>query len=58
MNIILWELVLVALVAFGLGFWQLYDVNKELKKDKTKAEQSRVDRHNDGKNSSGKTDPQ
>jgi hypothetical protein len=33
MNIIWLELILVAVVALGLGFWQLYDVNKELKKD-------------------------
>ncbi len=26
------KLALVILVAFGLGFWQLYDVNKELRK--------------------------
>jgi len=31
MNIILLELILVLVVALGLGFWQLYDVNKALK---------------------------
>lgn len=36
MNIIVLELILVAGVALGLGFWQLYDVNKELKKDREK----------------------
>lgn len=34
MNIIVLELILVAVVALGLGFWQLYDVNKALKKDR------------------------
>jgi cytochrome oxidase assembly protein ShyY1 len=32
MNIIVLELILVLVVALGLGFWQLYDVNKALKK--------------------------
>lgn len=40
MNIIVLELLLVVVVAFGLGFWQLYDVNKELKKDREKAQGS------------------
>lgn len=34
MDIIWLELILVAVVALGLGFWQLYDVNKEIKKDR------------------------
>jgi len=34
MNIIVLELILVLAVALGLGFWQLYDVNKALKKDR------------------------
>ncbi len=33
MDIIVWELILVAVVGLGLGFWQLIDVNRELKKD-------------------------
>ncbi|MEE4295868.1 MAG: hypothetical protein V2J20_04545 [Wenzhouxiangella sp.] len=28
------ELILVAGVALGIGFWQLYDVNKSIKADK------------------------
>lgn len=32
MNIIIWELILVAVVALGLGGWQLYDVNRALRK--------------------------
>jgi len=34
MDIIVLELILVAVVALGLGFWQLYDVNRELRKDR------------------------
>lgn len=34
MNVKILELVLIVVVAFGIGFWQLYDVNKELKKDR------------------------
>jgi uncharacterized membrane protein YidH (DUF202 family) len=34
MNIIVVELVVVAVVALGLGFWQLYDVNRELRRDR------------------------
>jgi len=33
MDIIVLELILVAVVVLGLGFWQLYDVNRELKND-------------------------
>lgn len=40
MNIKVFELVLVALVAFGLGFWQLYDINRELRKGKQKDKQA------------------
>lgn len=32
MNIIIIELIVVLGVALGLGFWQLYDVNRELRK--------------------------
>jgi len=32
MNVIVLELILVVVVALGIGFWQLYDVNRELKK--------------------------
>jgi len=32
LNIIVIELIVVAVVALGLGFWQLYDVNRELRK--------------------------
>lgn len=37
MNIIILEFILVAVVALGLGFWQLYDVNKALKQDREKS---------------------
>ncbi len=33
MDIIVLELILVAVVALGLGFWQLHDVNRELRND-------------------------
>jgi hypothetical protein len=39
MDLILLELLLVLTVALGLGFWQLYDVNKEIEKDRQKEEQ-------------------
>lgn len=49
MNIIVWELILVLVVALGLGFWQLYDINRELRKDRDKAKQAEDDqrRHSD-----------
>ena len=31
-NIILIELIFVAVVALGIGLWQLWDVNRELRK--------------------------
>lgn len=45
MNIIWLELLLVAVVALGLGFWQLYDVTKALQKD---SEQARDQRSHSG----------
>jgi len=33
MSIIVWELILVAAVALGLGAWQLHDVNRALRDD-------------------------
>lgn len=44
MDIILLELILVAGVALGLGFWQLYDVNKELKKHQNQDSQKNAQR--------------
>ncbi len=44
MNIAVLELIVVAVVALGLGLWQLYDVNKELRKHKQPDEESDVDR--------------
>jgi len=41
MDLILLELLLVLAVALGLGFWQLYDVNKALKEDKDAQKQTR-----------------
>lgn len=32
MNIIVIELIVVLAAALGFGFWQLYDVNRELRK--------------------------
>lgn len=34
MNIVLIELIVVVVIALGLGFWQLWDVNRELRKDR------------------------
>ena len=31
------EVVVVAIVALGFGFWQLWSVNREIKRDKEKA---------------------
>jgi hypothetical protein len=33
------EIVFVAVVALGLGFWQLWSVNREIAADKKKAEE-------------------
>jgi len=38
LNIIVIELIVVLGVALGLGFWQLYDVSRELRKDKEKSD--------------------
>jgi hypothetical protein len=50
MDLILLELLLVLSVALGLGFWQLYDVNKALKEDKKKdkGSDSHPSDHSDG----------
>ena len=32
------EIVFVGIVALGLGFWQLWSINREIAKDKEKAE--------------------
>jgi len=34
LNIVIVELIFVAVVALGLGLWQLWDVNRELRKDR------------------------
>lgn len=47
MELIVWELILVAVVALGLGFWQLRDVNRELRKERDKAGHASADRNND-----------
>lgn len=50
MNIIVIELIVVLGVALGLGFWQLYDVNRELRKhdeDKHDDDQSPPDAERD-----------
>jgi hypothetical protein len=35
------EIIFSGTVALGFGFWQLWSVNREIAKDKEKAEQSR-----------------
>ena len=42
MNLILLELILVTGIALGLGFWQLYDVNKALKEEQEKDQDKRL----------------
>jgi len=42
-NIIVIELIVVLGVALGLGFWQLYDVNRELHKHD---DDNQEDQHN------------
>ena len=39
------EIVFVGVVALGLGFWQLWSINREIAKDKEKAA---VDRNSNG----------
>lgn len=56
MSIKVLELVLVAGVALGLGFWQLYDVNRELRKDREKRDSGSVDA--DSVASGGTEEPQ
>ncbi len=41
MSVKVLELVLIVVVALGIGFWQLYDVNKELKKDRERRDNDR-----------------
>mgnify|MGYP006288933263 FL=1 len=41
MSIKVLELVLIVVAALGIGFWQLYDVNKELKKDRERRDDDR-----------------
>jgi len=40
MDLILIELILVSTIALGIGFWQLHDVNKELKKTRDEASEN------------------
>ena len=50
MSIKVLELVLIVVVALGIGFWQLYDVNKELKKDRDRGDP-------DGQDEADRNDP-
>ena len=43
MNIVIIELIVVLGVALGIGFWQLYDVNRELRKDRKKQQRRDAD---------------
>lgn len=40
-NIVLIELIVVVVIALGLGFWQLWDVNRELRKDRERGDEPR-----------------
>ena len=44
MNIAVLELILVMTVVLGLGLWQLWDVNRELRKDRETEKQSESER--------------
>lgn len=53
MDIIVLELILVAVVVLGLGFWQLYDVNRELKNDCDDNRDNNRDNHSDNDHDEG-----
>lgn len=42
------EIVFVAVVALGIGFWQLWSVNREIAKDREKAAAAKAQRDADG----------
>lgn len=42
------EIVFTAVVALGFGLWQLWSVNREIAKDKEKAEKSAAPGHPEG----------
>lgn len=42
------EIVFTAAVALGFGLWQLWSVNREIAKDKEKAEKSAASGHAEG----------
>jgi hypothetical protein len=48
MDLILIELILVSTIALGIGFWQLYDVNKELKKSREESPEKHRQSDDDG----------
>ena len=41
------EIVFVGVVALGLGFWQLWSINREIAKDKEKAVKDTFDKNAD-----------
>ncbi len=47
MHIKMLELVLIVVVVLGLGFWQLFDINRELRKDRDKRQGDTLDRSSD-----------
>jgi len=46
MNLALIELILVAVLALGFGIWQLYDVNKAIRKDRDESDDASRDEGN------------
>jgi hypothetical protein len=57
MDVKVLELALIVGVAFGLGFWQLYDVDKALKDDRDELERNpRPDRTSADSNSDPDSD--
>jgi ABC-type nickel/cobalt efflux system permease component RcnA len=42
------EVVVVAILALGFGFWQLWSVNREIRRDKEKKASAGTPRHAEG----------
>ena len=55
MNVKVWELILIVMVALGLGFRQLYDINRELRKDREKQANANAGKSKDDDEHGGKT---
>jgi len=47
MNIAVLELILITGAVLAFGFWQLWDVNRELRKDRETSKRAETDRETD-----------